>query len=59
MTIKAIDNGHAIYYVLLDDKGYPIAQGSRHMIEATYQSLLRRDTREQHLERLKFYSVII
>tara|TARA_R110000868_G_scaffold261331_6_gene519445 strand:+ start:1775 stop:1954 length:180 start_codon:yes stop_codon:yes gene_type:complete len=59
MTIKPVEGSQSTYYVLLDDSGYPLAQGSRYMIEAIYQSLLRKDDRAQHFERLKFYGVII
>lgn len=59
MTIKPVATGQGHYYVLLGDNGYPLAQGSRLLVEAAYQSRLRGDTREQSLERLKFYGVII
>jgi hypothetical protein len=58
MTIKFVETGRAPYYVLLDERGYPLAQGTRELCECVFQALSRGDTADQYRERLKFYGVI-
>lgn len=56
-TIKAVETGAGIYYVLVDKAGYPVAQGRQRMCECMKASLEYGDTREQCWERLKFWNL--